>query len=285
MLAGGPQGPPFFIALLKDFRAEIAPSPSNKIWLPISMKSAMKVRLDLDIASRGSAHPLQRETFLMPNEPFNPGFNRRTLLAALAAFAAASGTLTPAPAEAQVAVPGNPLPSWNDGPAKKAILDFIHATTDPASKDFVPPEERIATFDQDGTLWVEHPIYSQLVYCLDRVPALVKAKPHLAKVEPFKTVLTGDFEKIGKLPLRAFEEIAVATLTGMDVETFQAEVKAWIGEAKDHRWKRLYTELTYQPMQEVLTLFRANGYKTFIVTGGGQDFVRVYSRTRLRNPA
>ena len=160
---------------------------------------------------------------------------------------------------------------------KQAILDFIRATIDASSKDFVPPEERIATFDQDGTLWVEHPIYTQLVYCLDRVPVVAKEKPALARVEPFKTVLTGDFEKIGKLSLRDFEEIAVATLTGMSTDDFAAEAKAWIDSAKDHRWKRLYTELTYQPMQEVLTFFRASGYKTFIVTGGGQDFVRVYS--------
>ena len=171
-----------------------------------------------------------------------------------------------------------PLPSWNDGPTKQAILDFIHATTDPSSKDFVPAEERIATFDQDGTLWVEQPIYTQIIYCLARVPVLAKANPHLAKVEPFRTVLTGDFEKIAKLSLRDFETIAVTTLTGMDVEAFAAEVKAWIAEARDHRWKKLYTELTYQPMQEVLAFFRANGFKTFIVTGGGQDFVRVYSQ-------
>jgi hypothetical protein len=186
-------------------------------------------------------------------------------------------------AAASLSVPGlasaqtGPLASWNDGPAKQAIVDFIRATTDASSKDFVPAEERIATFDQDGTLWVEHPIYSQLVYCLDRVPVVVKEKPELAHIEPFKTVLTGDFEKIGKLSLHDFEEIAVATLTGMSVDDFAAEAKAWIADAKDHRWKRPYTELTYQPMQEVLSLFRANGYKTYIVTGGGQDFVRVYS--------
>jgi phosphoglycolate phosphatase-like HAD superfamily hydrolase len=200
--------------------------------------------------------------------------SRRFILGALAALPALLGLLGATSAGAESAAP---LPSWNDGPAKQAILDFIRVTTDPASKDFVPPEERIATFDQDGTLWISHPIYTQLVYCLDRVPVVVKAKPELAHVEPFKTVLTGDFEKIGKLSLHDFEKIAVATLTGMDVETFQADVKAWIAEAKDHRWKRLYTELTYQPMQEVLNFFRANGYKTFIVTGGGQDFVRVYS--------
>jgi phosphoserine phosphatase len=201
--------------------------------------------------------------------------SRRGLLAALATLPALSRTLLPASAQAADAT--SPLPSWNDGPAKQAILDFIRVTTDPSSKDFVPLEERIATFDQDGTLWVEQPIYTQVIFCLDRVPVVVKAKPELANVEPFKTVLSGDFEKIGKLSLHDFEKIAVATLTGMDVDAFQADVKAWISEAKDHRWKRLRTELTYQPMQEVLTLFRANGYKTFIVTGGGQDFVRAYS--------
>ncbi len=212
----------------------------------------------------------------MPVDDSNSGLDRRALLAALLAAPALSAMVLSISAQA---VEGqDALPSWNGGPAKKAILDFLRVTTDSSSKDFVTPEERIATFDQDGTLWVEQPIYSQLIYCLDRVPALVKKKPELAKVEPFKTVLTGDFEKIAKLPLRAFEEIAVATLTGMDVEAFQAEVKAWIAEAKDHRWKRPFTELTYQPMQEVLNLFRANGYKTFIVTGGGQDFVRVYSQ-------
>ncbi len=200
--------------------------------------------------------------------------SRRAMLCGLAALPAVPGILRAASARAESAAP---LASWNDGPPKQAILDFVRVTTDPASKDFVPPEERIATFDQDGTLWVEHPIYTQVIFCLDRVPAVVKAKPELAHVEPFKTVLTGDFEKIGKLPLHDFEKIAMATLTGMDVDTFQADVKAWITEARDHRWKRLYTELTYQPMQEVLTFFRANGYKTFIVTGGGQDFVRVYS--------
>ena len=172
----------------------------------------------------------------------------------------------------------DPLPSWNDGPAKQAIVDFVNRTTTAGSPDFVPPAERIATFDQDGTLWVEQPIYTQVVYILDRVPVVVKANPHLAHVEPFQTVLTGDFEKIAKLSLHDLETIAVATLTGMDVDTFAAEVKAWIDSARDHRWKRLYTDLTYQPMQEVLSLFRANGYKTFIVTGGGQDFVRVYSQ-------
>lgn len=171
----------------------------------------------------------------------------------------------------------DPLPSWNDGAAKQAIVDFVKGTTETGGANFVAPEERIATFDQDGTLWVEHPMYSQVVYCLERVPALVKEKPELAKIEPFKTVLSGNREAMAKLPMSQLEKILVATLTGMSVDDFKAEVQKWIAEAKDPRWKRPYTELTYQPMQEVMRYLRANGYKTYIVTGGGQDFVRVYA--------
>jgi phosphoglycolate phosphatase-like HAD superfamily hydrolase len=171
----------------------------------------------------------------------------------------------------------DPLPSWNDGAAKQAIFAFVKETTDQSSAKFVPPAERIATFDQDGTLWVEKPMYSQVIYCLDRVPAVVKEKPELASVEPFKTVLSGDRESIARLPKEDLEKILAATLTGMSVETFTAEVKKWLEVAKDPRWHRTYTELTYQPMQEVLKFLRANGYRTYIVTGGGQDFVRVYA--------
>jgi phosphoglycolate phosphatase-like HAD superfamily hydrolase len=178
----------------------------------------------------------------------------------------------------------DPLPSWNDGAAKRAIVAFVEATTAVGSPQFVPPAERIATFDQDGTLWVEQPIYAQIVYCLDRVPAVVKAKPELAQVEPFKTVLSGDRAAIAKLSMPDLEKILVATLTGMSTDQFSADVKAWLAEAKDPRWKRRYTELTYQPMQEVLKYLRASGYKTYIVTGGGQDFVRVYSEATYGIP-
>jgi phosphoglycolate phosphatase-like HAD superfamily hydrolase len=169
------------------------------------------------------------------------------------------------------------LPAWNDGPAKQAIVKFVHATTDQSSPQFVPPAERIATFDQDGTLWVEHPIYTQVVYCLDRVPSVVKAKPALANVEPFKTVLSGNRDAIAKLSIDDLVKIAAVTLTGMSVDEFQAEAKKWLDTARDSRWKRPYTELTYLPMIELLKYLRANGYRTYIVTGGGQDFVRVYS--------
>jgi phosphoglycolate phosphatase-like HAD superfamily hydrolase len=178
-----------------------------------------------------------------------------------------------APAHAQT----DPLPSWNDGPAKQAIARFVQATTEQGSPQFVPPGERIATFDQDGTLWVEHPMYSQVTYCLDRVPVVVKEKPDLAKIEPFETVLSGNREAIAKLTMDDLFKILAATLTGMSVDRFQAEATQWLETARDPRWKRKYTQLTYQPMQEVLRYLRANGYKTYIVTGGGQDFVRVYS--------
>ena len=171
----------------------------------------------------------------------------------------------------------DPLPSWNDGPAKKAILEFVRVTTDKASPQYVPPEQRIATFDQDGTLWVEHPMYTQLVYCLERVPAVVAKKPELKDAEPFKTVLSGDQEAIAKLSMKDLEAILAATLTGMTTDEFSAEVKKWLATARHPRWNRPYTDLVYQPMLEVQKYLRANGYKTYIVTGGGQDFVRVYA--------
>lgn len=171
----------------------------------------------------------------------------------------------------------DPLASWNDGSAKQAILEFVKATTTQGSPQFVAPEERIAAFDQDGTLWVEHPMYTQVTYCFERVPTLVKEKPELKNKEPFKTVLSGNREAMAKLSTNQLVEILAATLSGMSVEEFRAEAKTWLSEAKDARWKRPYTELTYQPMQELLRYLRANGYKTYIVTGGGQDFVRVYA--------
>jgi phosphoglycolate phosphatase-like HAD superfamily hydrolase len=213
------------------------------------------------------------------------GLSRRFLLSTLAGLTALPGMQLITAAQAQLpAGPApqgplsvDPLASWNEGPAKQAVLDFVRVTTDSSSPKFVPPEERIATFDQDGTLWVEHPIYSQLMYCLDRVPEVVSRHPELKYVPPFKTVLSGDREAIAKLSKHDLEIIAVTTLSGMTVDDFAAEVKKWLATAKDPRWKRLYTDLTYQPMQEIMSYFRANGYKTYFVTGGGQDFVRQYS--------
>jgi phosphoglycolate phosphatase-like HAD superfamily hydrolase len=203
------------------------------------------------------------------------GVSRRTVLSGLAALPILPAPVFRAPALAQAA--GDPLPSWHDGAAKEAILQFVRATTDQSSPSFVPPEARIATFDQDGTLWVEQPIYTQVMYCLDRVPVVTAQKPELKNVEPFKTVLSGNRDAIARLSMKELEEILAATLTGMTVDQFTVEAKAWIERARHPRWDRPYTELIYQPMQEVLRYLRANDYRTYIVTGGGQDFVRTYS--------
>jgi phosphoglycolate phosphatase-like HAD superfamily hydrolase len=195
----------------------------------------------------------------------------------LAVLPVLSGTLLSVSASAQTAPSANLLPSWNEGAAKQAIFDFVRTTTDRASPNYVAPEERITVFDQDGTLWVEQPMYAQVVFCIDRVPAVVAKLPNLKHAEPFKTVLSGNREAISKLTIPDLEKILAATLSGMTVEEFSAEVKKWLETARHPRWKRPYTELIYQPMLEVMHYFRDNGYKTYIVTGGGQDFVRVYA--------
>ena len=195
---------------------------------------------------------------------------RRVLLAGLTAI----GLLC---ARAHAQEP-DPLPSWNDGPAKQAIREFVRATTAAGSPDYVAPEARLAAFDQDGTLWVEHPIYSQVIFALDRVAALAPEHPDWKHQEPFKTVLSGNLEAIAKLSLRDLEAIVFATHTGMGVEAFTKIAADWAAKAEDHRWHRRYTQLVYQPMLEVLSYLRANGYRTYIVTGGGQDFVRSYAQ-------
>jgi phosphoserine phosphatase len=171
----------------------------------------------------------------------------------------------------------DPLPSWNDGAARSAILEFVRVATDKAGPKYVPPEQRIATFDMDGTLWVEHPMYTQVIYCLDRVHAIVRHRPHLKDLAPFKTVLSGNHEAIAKLAMKDLQEIVSAAISGMTVEEFRAEVTKWLETARHPRWKRPYTDLAYQPMLEVLQYLRANGFKTYIVTGSGQDFVRAYA--------
>ena len=211
----------------------------------------------------------------MSLKPSSSCVSRRALLTALTALPVLSETLVSV--SAQTTTSSDPLPSWNDGAAKQAIFDFVRATTGTASPNFVPPADRIAVFDQDGTLWVEHPMYSQVVYCLDRVPAVVAKKPELKSVEPFRTVLSGNREAMSKLTMPDLEKILAATLTGMTVEEFNAEVQKWLETARHPRWKRPYTELVYQPMLEAMRYLRDNGYKTYIVTGGGQDFVRVYA--------
>ena len=171
----------------------------------------------------------------------------------------------------------DPLPTWNDGLAKQAILAFVKATTDPASPKFVASEARVATFDQDGTTWVEQPVYTQLMFAFYQVGVMAAADPKLKDVEPFKTVLSGDQAAIAKLPLPDILKIVTLTHSGTTTEIFQQIAQDWTATAQHPRFKRLYTDLVYQPMLELMQYLRANGYKTFIVTGGGQDFVRTYS--------
>jgi phosphoglycolate phosphatase-like HAD superfamily hydrolase len=171
----------------------------------------------------------------------------------------------------------DPLPSWNNGPAKQAIITFVKETTTQGSAKFVDPVARIATFDQDGTTWVEQPLYSQVMFAFHQVGVMAAQDPKLKDVEPFKTVLSGDRAAIAKLPLPDLEKILAVTHTGMTIDVFEKSVQEWIAAAQDPRFHRLYTDLVYQPMLEVMQYLRANGFKTYIVTGGGQEFVRAYA--------
>ena len=172
----------------------------------------------------------------------------------------------------------DPLPSWNPGPPKQAILDFVHQTIDKNSSTFVEPEDRIAAFDQDGTLWVEHPIYSQVLFAYDRVAALASRHPEWKTTEPFRAVLTRGKPAMEKFTLKDIETIVMATHTGMTTDAFQDIVNNWMANAEHPRFYRPFPAMVYQPMLEVLRYLRANGYRTYIVTGGGQDFVRAYAQ-------
>jgi hypothetical protein len=198
---------------------------------------------------------------------------RMVFLCLIGAYMALS--LTPsalAQAKAQ-----DPLPSWNEGTAKQAIVSFVQKVTDKSSPAYVPPGDRIAAFDQDGTLWVEHPLYTQAVFALERVHELAPRHPEWKTKEPFKAVLANDREAMARFTEQDWAQIIGATHAGMTTEAFLKIAQEWLARAKHPRFKRPYTELVYQPMLEVMKYLRENGFKTYIVTGGGQDFVRVYS--------
>jgi phosphoserine phosphatase len=178
----------------------------------------------------------------------------------------------------------DPLPSWNDGAAKSAIVAFVKATTDSSSKDFVRPQDRIATFDQDGTLWVEHPMYTQLAFVLSRLAELAPQHPEWKTSEPFKSTLAGDLAAFANFTMADLETLVAASHAGMSTDDFSGIVSAWLTKASHPRWKRPYTELVYQPMLEVMQYLRANGFTTYIVTGGGQAFVRVYAERVYGSP-
>ena len=208
----------------------------------------------------------------MSPKPSFSGVSRRVLLSAFAALPVLSISTS-----AQTAASGDMLPSWTEGATKQAILNFVTAVTREGSADFVPPAERIATFDNDGTLWVEHPMYTQLAFGLDRVKALAALHPEWKNTQPFKAALEGDMKTLAELGEHGMAELVMATHAGMSTEEFQKIVIDWFATARHPRFKRPYTELSYQPMIELLGYLRANGFKTFIVSGGGIEFMRPWT--------
>jgi phosphoglycolate phosphatase-like HAD superfamily hydrolase len=192
--------------------------------------------------------------------------NRRAFLATFAA-----GLLAAPAARAQ---PADPLPSWHDGATKKSITDFVARTTTQGGADFVPPAERIATFDNDGTLWCEQPVYFQVAFAFDRVKAMAPQHPEWKTKQPFKALLEKDMKAFAATGEKGILEVMAATHTGMTVDEFHKLVLDWTATARHPRFNRPYTEVVYQPMLELLGFLRANGFKTFIVSGGGIEFMR-----------
>lgn len=193
-----------------------------------------------------------------------------------ACIAAFIGTLVSAvPARGDDAP--DPLPSWNDGALKTNILDYVARVTTEGSPDFVPKEDRIATFDNDGTLWVEKPVYTQFVFVLDRVKAVANQHPDWKTKEPFKSALDGNTKKLLTYGEKGAMVLVTATHSGMTTVEFNDIVSAWLKTAKHPRFKRLYTDLTYRPMIELLEYLRTKGFTTFIVSGGGTAFMRAYT--------
>ncbi len=180
-------------------------------------------------------------------------------------------------AEGQTESASSPLPSWNEGAAKLAIIQFVERVTLEGSADFVPPRDRIATFDNDGTLWAEQPIYVQLAFAIDRVKALAPQPPQWKTTEPFASLLAGDVKRALAGGEKGLLEIVTATHTGMTTEEFSKTVSDWIATAKHPKTGKLYTEMAYQPMLELLAYLRASGFKTFIVSGGGIEFMRPWT--------
>jgi phosphoserine phosphatase len=200
--------------------------------------------------------------------------DRRSLLSAAAVLpliAASAGVAGRARAA------DDPLPSWNDTGPKAAIRDFVEKVTKEGSPDFVPEALRIAVFDNDGTLWVEQPMYTQLAFALDRVKQEAPSHPEWKDTQPFKAALEGDMKTLAASGEKGLVELIMATHSGMTAAQFEKIVSTWLAEARDVRFKRPYTELVYQPMLELLAHLRANGFRTFIVSGGGIEFMRPWS--------
>jgi len=171
----------------------------------------------------------------------------------------------------------DPLPSWNEGPAKQSIIDFVTRVTEEDGPDYVRAKDRIATFDNDGTLWVEQPIYTQFAFAMDQVKRQANQHPEWSDEEPFKSVIAGDMKAVAAMGKKGMVEIIGATHSGMSTVEFNDIVSNWLKTAKHPRFEVLYTDLVYQPMLELLDYLRANGFKTFIVSGGGVEFMRNFT--------
>ena len=195
-------------------------------------------------------------------------FVRRSVLV----VALVVGCLGHAPAQTP-----DPLPSWNDGPTKKSIIDFVAHVAAPGSPDFVPASERIAAFDNDGTLWTEQPIYFQVAFALDRVRAMAPQNPEWQTTEPFKAVIDNDMRELAASGTKGLFEIIAASQAGLTPDEFAERVLDWLATARHPRFHRPYTDLVYEPMLELLSYLRANRFKTFIVSGGGSEFMRPWT--------
>lgn len=181
--------------------------------------------------------------------------------------------LTAAGAAAQ----SDPLPSWNDSASKRAIVAFVDSATKQGSPDYIPPEERIATFDNDGTLWSEQPAYFQMFYLIDQVKKMAPEHPEWKSREPFASVLKGDMKSVAASGEKGLLGMLAATHSGMTSEQFAANVRQWLATARHPKTGKPFNQMVYQPMLELLNYLRANGFKTFIVSGGGVDFMRVFA--------
>ena len=199
---------------------------------------------------------------------------RRLFLAVIALALVAATAIALAP---DLRKAFDPLPSWTEDTAKHSIINFVQRAVTEGGPDYIPPDRRIATFDNDGTLWAEQPVYPEAVFVFDRVKALAPQHPEWAEVEPFKSALAGDYDAVARQGDTAFQTLAIAAGSGMSDAAFEQTIVQWLETARHPRFDRPYTELAYQPMLELLSYLRDNGFKTFIVSGGGIEFLRAFA--------
>jgi phosphoserine phosphatase len=235
-------------------------------------------RIEVHTCDPAPEEDLNVKPIISPTSP-----SRRKLLSRLAVLPAFPALLRSGSALAQT--PGGVLSSWNDGAVKTSITNFVARVTTQGGPDFVPPAQRIAVFDNDGTLWTEHPMYVQLAFALNRVKVMAPQHPEWKDKQPFKAVLEGDMKTLAESGERGLLELIIVTHAGMTIDEFQKIVTDWLATARHPRFNRPYTDLVYQPMLELLAYLRASGFKTFIVSGGGVEFMRPWTERVYGIPA